>query len=261
MSEQSRWATRDGLKRYRCQAEQLEELVCAAIAHLLCNRELVRSGLLDLGRRGTGLERAARNSRLARRQLEIATLEQRRAIFLALIAHGEISREKIKLLIRCSELERFLLWDGRGLFQADRSAWHINESTLLLDIPANVVRFERSLVMPIERSAEPDAIPNASLVQLIREARRAQTMLDEERETSIAELAARMHRRPGFFARVVRMNYLAPDIIASILDGTQPKGLTRKRLVNANLPMDWALQRQLFGYPARQDHQRGEERY
>ena len=261
MSEQSRWATRDGLKRYRCKADQLEELVCAAIAQLLCNRELVRSGLLDLGRRGTDLETPSRNGKFAGRQLESATLEQKRTILGALIAHGEISRESIRLLIRCSELERFLMWDGTGLFQADRSAWHINEPTVLLDVPENVVRFERSLVMPIERSAKPDAIPNTSLVQLIREARKAQAMLDEERETSIAELAGRMHRQPGFFARVLRLNYLAPDIIASILDGTQPKGLTRKRLVNANLPMDWALQRQLLGYPARQDHQRGEERY
>jgi len=50
---------------------------------------------------------------------------------------------------------------------------------------------------------------------------------------------------------VLRLNYLAPDIILSILDGTHPAGLTRTRLVQANLPMDWALQRKLLGFPER----------
>ena len=261
-SQQSRWADREHLKRYRCKADQLEELIVAALGRCLSDREAMRSAMISLGRRGAGLDQLASAGRFASRNLEAAPLERLRAFLVALVAHGEISRDRVKLMLRCSELERILAWDGAGLFQSDKAAWRGNEPTYLLDIPANVVRFERSLVMPIEpASPDEDATPSPRLCALIREARWAQSMLDSERQTSVSELARRMNRRPGFFARIVRLNYLAPDIITAILDGKQPAGLTRKKLIYANLPMDWALQRTMFGFPDRPDHQRGEERY
>ncbi len=49
--------------------------------------------------------------------------------------------------------------------------------------------------------------------------------------------------------KLLRLNYLAPDIVTSILDGTQPGNLTRRTLLDANLPTDWPMQRKLFGIP------------
>tara|TARA_R110000787_G_scaffold5442_1_gene19828 strand:- start:9344 stop:9547 length:204 start_codon:yes stop_codon:yes gene_type:complete len=46
------------------------------------------------------------------------------------------------------------------------------------------------------------------------------------------------------------LNYLAPDIVTAILDGTQPTTLTRKIVLESNIPTDWAIQRQLFGFSA-----------
>lgn len=89
------------------------------------------------------------------------------------------------------------------------------------------------------------------LKRLIMEARDLQRLVDEQRERSLGELAAEVNCTAFRFARVLRLNYLAPDIIASILDGTQPQDLTRTRLVNANLPMDWSLQRRLLGFADR----------
>jgi hypothetical protein len=50
----------------------------------------------------------------------------------------------------------------------------------------------------------------------------------------------------------VRLNYLAPDIISAIVDGTQPETLTRRRLIECDLPIDWQLQRKLLDFPPRQ---------
>jgi hypothetical protein len=55
--------------------------------------------------------------------------------------------------------------------------------------------------------------------------------------------------RTSQFARLIRVNYLAPDIVTSILDGTQPESLTRMELLRTNIPTDWDLQRQLLGFP------------
>jgi site-specific DNA recombinase len=261
-SEQSRQAAAAGLKRYRTRADELEQLVLAALKDVFSDREKMRSALLALGRHGPEVEQLPRRGKAACRHLETASLERKRELLVTLIARGELSRDRLKLMLRCAELERFLRWDGHGLFRGDRPAWSHTEPVLLLDLPVSAVRFERSLVMPIEQ-ADPErtARVQAGLVALVHEARKAQAMVDAGRDTPVHELAHRFGRMPGFFARILRLNYLAPDIIAAMLDGTQPAGLTRKRLVNANLPMDWALQRQLFGFAARPDHQRGEPRY
>ena len=55
-------------------------------------------------------------------------------------------------------------------------------------------------------------------------------------------------RRPASFARLVRLNYLAPDIVAAIIDGEQPADLTRQKLAQIDLPIDWPLQRRLLGF-------------
>jgi hypothetical protein len=79
--------------------------------------------------------------------------------------------------------------------------------------------------------------------------RAAQAIVERNRRETDSQLAARLNRSTGSFMRLLRLNYLAPDIVTSILDGTQPPGLKRKDLLNADLPLDWALQRQLFGFP------------
>lgn len=261
-SEQSHWGVRSGLKRYRARAEELEQLVLAALKEAFNDREKMRSALLALGRHGPEVEQLPKRGKAACHYLETASLERKRQLLVALVARGELSRDRVKLMLRCAELERFLRWNHQVLFRGDRPAWSHTEPVLTLDLPVSAVRFERSLVMPIEQ-ADPGRSCHIQpgLVALVQEARKAQAMVDAGRDTPVQELARRFGRMPGFFARILRLNYLAPDIIAAMLDGTQPEGITRKRLVNANLPMDWALQRQLFGFPARPDHQRGEPRY
>ena len=262
MSEQSRWAALQGLKRFRSRADDLEQLVLSALSRCLEDREKVRQALLLLGRPGRSLDHIATRLRPASHNLAGASLERRREIVVALISRGELSREDLKLVLRCSEIENFLKWDGKGIFRANKATWTSSEPTLLIDIPVNAVRFERSLVIPLE-PADPaqQSKPDANLIEAIRDARRGQAMLDNERDKSVADIARRFNRRPGFFARILRLNYLAPDIIAAILDGTQPTKLSRQRLVYCDLPMDWALQRKMFGFAGRPDHQRSEPRY
>jgi hypothetical protein len=100
------------------------------------------------------------------------------------------------------------------------------------------------------RDKADDARPDPKLVELIKAARRAQILVDEHRDLSIQELAKKQGCRPTHFARLIRLNYLAPDIATAILDGTQPVALDRKTLLNSNVPTSWAVQRRLFGFPA-----------
>jgi hypothetical protein len=59
-----------------------------------------------------------------------------------------------------------------------------------------------------------------------------------------AALAKRQGVSPSYFTRLVRLSYLAPDIIQAILDGRQPHDLTaNKLLAHSRLPLGWHDQR------------------
>jgi site-specific DNA recombinase len=54
--------------------------------------------------------------------------------------------------------------------------------------------------------------------------------------------------KPSSFSRLLRLNYLAPDIQTAILDGAQPVDLTLQKLLYSALPLDWTLQRRILGF-------------
>jgi hypothetical protein len=50
-------------------------------------------------------------------------------------------------------------------------------------------------------------------------------------------------------AKTLRLAFLAPDIMESILDGSQPEALTVRDL-QERLPLDWQGQRKALGFEA-----------
>ena len=52
-----------------------------------------------------------------------------------------------------------------------------------------------------------------------------------------------------YAARLMRLNYLAPDIVVAILNGRQPAGLTARRLMaDTRIPLEWTAQRVVLGF-------------
>jgi site-specific DNA recombinase len=51
---------------------------------------------------------------------------------------------------------------------------------------------------------------------------------------------------------LVRLTYLAPDIIEAILKGRHPVTLSARRLITTtkDIPLNWDAQRQWLGFPA-----------
>lgn len=83
---------------------------------------------------------------------------------------------------------------------------------------------------------------------MLQQATGCRDTLFARRDKSVAELAKEHGMAQSHFVRLVRLNYLAPDIQAAILDGTQPPRLTRRRLMDAAMVLDWKQQRDLLNF-------------
>lgn len=86
--------------------------------------------------------------------------------------------------------------------------------------------------------------PNLTLQKLVAQAFAAQDLLLAGRPNpALSDYSRR------YLGQLVRISWLAPDIIAAIMDGTQPVDLTGRKLTRANaIPLDWPSQRKMFGF-------------
>jgi hypothetical protein len=93
--------------------------------------------------------------------------------------------------------------------------------------------------------------PDPTLLKLLRRAHAWRQQLETGRPETISNLAAANGVNASYFTRVLRLAYLAPDIIEAIIEGRQPPELTANKLVRVkNLPIDWPGQREALGFSA-----------
>jgi site-specific DNA recombinase len=248
IAERTRMGDRKGWKRVSVVASDAEHLARSAIQTFVCDRAGLSQAIISLGffdhETAALLNAGSRAARAIAKMDHIAL----RHLFEALIARAEVSRSEMRLLVRCQDLARLLEWDGVGTFRAGATIPKSNAARVhLLKIPATLVREHKYFAVPLTHPTSTGK-PNPSLVSLLQKANAAKCALHENRGRSVAELAKALRVGPSYFSRLLRLNYLAPDIQTAIIDGTHPLRLTRKQLIYCSLPLDWEQQRQLLGF-------------
>jgi hypothetical protein len=90
--------------------------------------------------------------------------------------------------------------------------------------------------------APPPKIDRA-LVKALARAHRWQRLLEEGRFGTLAELAEAERISRSYVCRILRLTFLAPDIVERILDGRATPGLAQ---LLKPFPIEWTKQRQKF---------------
>ena len=263
ISAQSRHASRHGLKRLRANAAPLEALIVSGLRSLLSDRAELTAAVVSLGRWSGDVEAQIAAGPAAARRLGLMDERRLRPALDALLTRIEVSRTDVKMMIASVELVRFLEWRGAGVFRRrPLGTDELVDRVYVVPMPSAGTRMERRFALPIMAApADGNKRLVPGLVDLLKTAHRAQAAVFADRSASPDELARKFQRTPSYFARLLRLNYLAPDIATAILDGRQPYGLTRQRLIFADLPTDWRQQRILLGFHEQPLTQGNEERY
>lgn len=248
-SSNAQWSQREFRKQFRANAERLDKLVLAAVGNFLGDREKLRAALKSLGVYGTELGKLAARGTAAADLLAATSPSDLHGLFQSIIETVELGKECLSITFRSVELRRFLLWSGGTKFRGQPAKSALSQARYVLKIAVHAVSTERAPVLYIPaRDNESIPVLDRALVKLIARERSAQQMVEAQRDRPIAQIAHDFRCRPGHFSRLIRLNYLAPDIVTSILDGTQPATLTSHELLYAELPLDWSLQRNLLGF-------------
>jgi site-specific DNA recombinase len=121
------------------------------------------------------------------------------------------------------------------------------EQLLPLSIPAASLFRGHEPRLRLEPSGGGSA-GDPALVQIIASGFAAR---DELAAMTPEDLATMSPARLSHLTRYARLSHLAPDIIRAIIEGRQPRQLTARHLSRGiTLPLCWAGQRRLLGFPA-----------
>jgi hypothetical protein len=119
---------------------------------------------------------------------------------------------------------------------------HMREESASIQLPARLARrgSELKLVVPADQDTGGKVDP--VLLKLVLLALAAQqSVLAGEPDPLVSHYSKR------HVSQLLRVSWLAPDLLAAILEGRHPPTLTGRKLLRAtDVPLDWAGQRRLF---------------
>jgi DNA invertase Pin-like site-specific DNA recombinase len=115
-----------------------------------------------------------------------------------------------------------------------------------LVLPIRLKHRQGATIIAAEGAAPPSSRRvDRTLVRAVSLGRDWRRRLEAGEASSIGELARRLGLCRRHAGRIAPLGYLAPDLIAMILDGRQPPALNLMALTGATLPIAWSDQRRL----------------
>jgi len=141
---------------------------------------------------------------------------------------------------------------GKIEVHADRVDFHFTEQTgtsQVATIAVQLIRRGKETRLALSPDDHTTGQRDPALIKLVVKAHIAREALAAAGEATVEETARRLGYSRDYFGVLLRISYLAPDIIATILDGRQPIQLNRQRLARAtSLPIAWQEQREMLGF-------------
>ncbi len=110
-------------------------------------------------------------------------------------------------------------------------------------LPARLLKRGSELKLVLDGETSSGA-PDPVLLKLLTHARLAQQAVISGGSDALVSSYSKAHLR-----RLLKLSWLAPDIVAGIAEGKQPPTLTGRRLLRAaDVPLGWEEQRRFFGF-------------
>jgi DNA invertase Pin-like site-specific DNA recombinase len=241
----------------RVPAGDLERLVIKCFKTFFADPDAV-TGCLPLSRRSApnvrrALAAAAENIRVIAAEDEGKTFRLLRP----LVIRAQVHPDRIDIELAADRVTDALLGGG-GSTEGQLGVRHDadleparaadDDRRIHLAIKAQLQRAGMEMRFVVD-GAEAGAPPDGALVRLLTRAHSLARHLAANPSATLEEAGAAKDMGAPYAARLMRLNFLAPDIVVAILNGRQPAALTATRLIaDTRLPLAWTEQRKALGF-------------
>jgi site-specific DNA recombinase len=177
----------------------------------------------------------------------------RRAFILSVVSGVAVSEHEIRLVLRRGRLRNSLLDDASpesvATVDPDLAKITAPRDEFTVCIPARLKRCsgEVRLVIPPGHAKELRLRPNSPLIRALARAHTWKDQLLSGQIPSVCAIANEEGVTERYVSRILRLAFLAPDIVDAILSGYQPADLELERLLTG-IPVGWDEQRRAYGF-------------
>jgi hypothetical protein len=172
--------------------------------------------------------------------------EHLRALLLATVTKVQVHSDQIAVTLDQMGLAQWLSAKVDKQQPAHSGADDRERHLMILTIPARLRRTGIGMRMVIGDGSE-RANVDPGLIRLLVLAHAIRARLLQDPSLNLKEIAAEEGVSSSYVTRLVRLAFLAPDIVTAILNGRQPPQLTANRLMDdTRRPLVWSAQRELL---------------
>jgi site-specific DNA recombinase len=238
----------------RVPASNLEALVIGRLRTLLADPVEFLKAITN-GERDTPTQKRLRDAAaaLSARWERLPSATQHDLVCSVLVS-AQVHADRVDLEVGSARLVSWLLnevggagivdWDPASSANPDGS----DETLIRLSIPASLKRTGKEMKFVVNGVAN-SAPADTTLIRLLVRGQKIAKRLFESNCPPLEAVARAEEITASYATRLVRLAFLAPDIVAAILAGQQPPGLTANKLMaDTRLPLNWREQRAALGF-------------
>ena len=172
--------------------------------------------------------------------------EQLRAILRVLVTKVQVHSDRVDMTLDQMGVALWLNAETNPQQPSHPSEHDCERHLMALSVPARLKRTGIEMRLVVDDGSEPANV-DPVLVRLLLRAHAIRARLLEEPSLPLKEIAAEGGISGSYVTRLLRLAFLAPDIVTAILNGRHSPLLTANRLMDdTRLPLDWTEQRKFF---------------
>ena len=245
----------DSSRGQRIPASNLEAVVIARLRAFLADPVDILNAIAN-GERDAPSQKRLRDAAAAfSARWEHLSTETQHRLVRSILARAQVHADRIELDISSAGLVNWLLNQGvdgeivEGSGTPSANADGPEETLIRLTIRASLKRTGKEMKFIVQgvTNSEP---ADRNLIRLLVRGQKVAKRLFEPNCPPLEAVAREDEITASYATRIVRLAFLAPDIVAAILTGKQPPALTANKLMtDTRLPLDWRDQRVALGFP------------
>jgi DNA invertase Pin-like site-specific DNA recombinase len=233
---------------WRIPAGEIEKVVVDEIKRLLNDQ----ASLYDIV--AANLDHPVANDLVFRPYSELAECwdglgyHKHRALLVQLVSRVVVMSDAVEVHVRHDALADVGRRGIDDLGSGPSSTDDGQSQPIVLRVAASLTRCGREVKLVVGNEQDREPRTDARLITVVARAHRWLDMLMTGEVASIKDLASIIQDRERHVGARLRLAFLAPDIVETILEGRQPPTLNAEQLIKTNIPLDWSEQRRLLGF-------------
>ena len=231
----------------RVPANDIETVVGKSIKNFLSSGAAVLEALSAIGFENVSKRQILSSAADLARDWDQQPAAERRALIRRIVHRVAIQSEHVDIQINRSQVFDVLTRPGTHASMG-RAEIDGGRAAFVLKVDAVLKRAGQGMRLVV-RDATAQA-PNTTLINLFVKAFDVREKIFNGTGESIEASARRIKTNANYITALLRISFLAPDIVAAVLDGRHPTTLTARNFITKThtLPREWSLQRRHLGF-------------